>query len=76
MPEIRPNNPPEPYAYGNEFTSVEEFLKTVQERQDQGLQVYGHAVIYIPGEGRHPQRKAARVELNGDINFDVHCENI
>jgi radical SAM superfamily enzyme len=76
MPETKSATSPEPYRYGNEFTSVEEFLKAVQERQDQGLQVYGHAVIYIPWEGRDPQRKAARVELNGDINFDVHCENI
>jgi len=76
MTESQSAKPPEPYGYGNEFTSVEEFMGVVRERQEQGLQLYGHAVIYIPSSEKYPKRIAARVGFNGDIMFDAHCENI
>jgi hypothetical protein len=68
--------PIEPFPYGDEFNSVEELNEVVEKRKKEDLQLYGHAIIYIPGTGKYPERIAARVGYNGDIMTGAHCENI
>ncbi|EKD67426.1 MAG: hypothetical protein ACD_48C00414G0001 [uncultured bacterium] len=62
---------PEPFAYGDEFDSIDQLMIVVTDREERGLQLYGHAVCWIEGE-----RVGARVGYNGDIMVGAHCENI
>ena len=68
--------PIEPFPYGDEFDSVEELIEAVEKRKENGLQLYGHAVIFKPTTGKHLDRIPARVGYNGDIMTGAHCENI
>ena len=62
--------PQKPFPYGY-VTSETQLLRMVEEREKNGLPVYGHAIAYINGE-----RIGARVNHLGEITFGAHCENI
>jgi len=62
---------PEPFPYGDEFTSIKQLMEELDKRREQKLPTYGHAICYIDGE-----RIAARVNFRGDITVGAHCENI
>lgn len=49
-------------------------MEIVRKRQEQNLQVYGHAIIFISHEGGPSDRIAARVGLDGSIMVGAHCE--
>ena len=64
----------DPHPYGDEFTSVEQLMETVKEREEKGMQTYGHAIIFVSKDGELPQRIAARVDTDGNITVGAHCE--
>ena len=66
----------EPYPYGDEFTSVNALIMAAEERIKQGLNPYGHAIIFIPRGDGLSDRIGARVYPNGDVQVGAHCENI
>ncbi len=61
--------PLEPFPYGDEFDSIEQLIGVVKDREERGLQMYGHAVCWTGGK-----RIGARVGINGDIMVGAHCE--
>lgn len=66
----------DPHPYG-EFSTVNELAKVVDQRRQQSLGLYGHALIYpVDDEGNIINRIGARVSQVGEIFVNVHCENI
>lgn len=65
----------EPLPYGTEFKSVDELKIAVDLRRQEGISLFGHAVIWIPIPGSElSDRIGATVNDNGDIMVGAHGE--
>tara|TARA_Y100000310_G_C19980147_1_gene489413 strand:+ start:137 stop:358 length:222 start_codon:yes stop_codon:yes gene_type:complete len=58
------------HGYGTGFSSLEEIITAVRQRQEKGLPLRGAAVMW-PNDG---ERVGVRILSNGDINFS-HTEH-
>ena len=67
---------PEIHGYGDEFDSIEEIEKAVEEREKLGLNLNGAAILWSKKEDQeYFDRRGVRILPDGSISF-AHAEDL